>query len=357
MLYSIIIAGGRGERFWPKSRRSLPKQFLHLFGKKSLVELTHDRVKAFCPLERQRYVIPDDLVSPLRTAMPGLKSRNLITEPEGKNTAIAIGLAAVRIIHDDPDAILVVLPADHLIADTGRFRANVAFARTLAQQGHLVTFGVSPVRPETGYGYIEAGDTLTTAGNLKAFSARGFTEKPSLEKAREYCARGNFFWNSGMFVWTAHSILRAIDAYMPELGESLRQFSPFIRTKKETRAKERLYQSVRPVSIDHGVMERAKNIAVVQADFDWDDVGSWLALERHSEKHLDNNAIFGKYVGVDTKNSIIWTEGGMVATLGIRDLLVVRTGDTVLVCPKARAQDVKKLVELLAKDTDGKKFT
>jgi mannose-1-phosphate guanylyltransferase len=352
VLYTVIIAGGRGERFWPKSRRSFPKQFLRLFGKKSLIELTYERIKSFCPLIRQRYVIPSDLVRPLRKAMPGLKKNNVIAEPVGKNTALAIGLAAACIIREDPNAVLVVLSADHLITDTGRFCKGVEFARSLAKEGYLVTFGIPPSRPETGYGYIRAGKELRTKNGMTAFAAEGFTEKPSPERAREYLNLGNYFWNSGMFVWTGKAILEAIDRYLPELGRSLARFQPHIGTRQEQSTLKRLYQKAQSISIDYGVMEQAENIAVVRADFDWDDVGSWVALERHHEKNLDNNTIFGKYLGIDTKDSIIWAENGMVATLGIRDMLVVKAGEVVLVCPKARAQDVKKLIERLVKNND-----
>lgn len=350
MLYAVIIGGGRGERFWPKSRRSFPKQFLRLFGSKSLIALTYERVKSFSPLRYQRYVIPADLVRSLKQTMPFLKKTNLIIEPAGKNTAVAIGLAALYLVHQDPDAVLAVLPADHLIKEITRFRQCVAFAKTLAQEGYLVTFGIPPSRPDTGYGYLRTGEELKRKSGLVAYQSLGFTEKPSPERAQQYLDQETYFWNSGMFVWTAQAILESIARYMPDLHKGLTAFKPFIRTRREQAALKRLYRSVLPVSIDYGVMERAENTVVVRANFDWDDVGSWLALERHSEKNLDNNTVFGKYVGIDTKDSIIWAEDGMVATLGISDMLVVKTGDVILVCPKERAQEVKKLVERLAKD-------
>lgn len=349
MLYAVILGGGRGERFWPKSRRSFPKQFLRIFSSKSLIELTYERVKSFSPLGQQRYVIPADLVRPLKRTMPFLTKTNLIVEPEGKNTAIAIGLAALYLVRQDPRAVMVVLPADHLITNRQRFRRCVAFAHTVAAQGYLVTFGIPPDRPDTGYGYIRTGEELQKKNGLVAYRSQGFTEKPSPELAQRYLDQGTYCWNSGMFVWTARAILEAIARHMPDLHRRLHRFAPTIRTGQEQTALRRLYRSVSPVSIDYGVMEHARNTAVVRADFDWDDVGSWLALERHSKKNLDNNIIFGKYVGIDTKDSIVWVEDGMVATLGISDMLVVKTGDVVLVSTKERAQDVKRLVERLAK--------
>ena len=338
MLYAIILAGGRGERFWPKSRRSFPKQFLRLFSKKSLLELTYERITPLIPLERQLYVVPQYLLPPLKEVMPILKREHILVEPEGKNTAPSIALAALHISKLNPETVMLILPADHLIEGRERFYECIKFAEEIAEEGYLVTFGIPPTRPDTGYGYIEVKGELERRGGLMAYKVKRFTEKPEKRLAEMYVKKGDYFWNSGMFVFKADSILSAFSSCLPEFYDRIEDY------KKGRISLEELYRRAPSISIDYGIMEKAENIALVKANFVWDDVGSWLALERHLPKDLDNNAIFGKFYSMDTKNMIVYNEDGIVVGIGVQDLVIVKTKDVVLVCKKDRAPDIKNLL-------------
>lgn len=338
MLYAIILAGGRGERFWPKSRRSFPKQFLRLFSKKSLLELTYERITPLIPLERQLYVVPRYLLPPLKEVMPILKREHILVEPEGKNTAPSIALAALHISKLNPETVMLILPADHLIEGRERFYECIKFAEEIAEEGYLVTFGIPPTRPDTGYGYIEVKGELERRGGLMAYKVKRFTEKPEKRLAEMYVKKGDYFWNSGMFVFKADSILSAFSSCLPEFYDRIEDY------KKGRISLEELYRRAPSISIDYGIMEKAENIALVKANFVWDDVGSWLALERHLPKDLDNNAIFGKFYSMDTKNMIVYNEDGIVVGIGVQDLVIVKTKDVVLVCKKDRAPDIKNLL-------------
>lgn len=339
MLYAIILAGGKGERFWPKSRRSFPKQFLKLFSKKSLLELTYERIIPFISLKRQLYVVPQHLLSSLKEVMPFLKGENILIEPEAKNTAPSIALAALYISRTDPEAVMLVLPADHLIKGREKFYRCIKLAEEMAEGGYLLTFGIPPTRPDTGYGYIEVKEELKRKRGLVAYKVKRFTEKPERRLARIYVKRGNYFWNSGMFAFKAESILSAFSSYLPKFYGRLKDY-------KEGRISlEELYRKAPSISIDYGIMEKAENIVLVKANFTWDDVGSWLALERHLRKDLDNNAVFGKFYSMDSKNMVVYNEDGIVAGIGVQDLVVVKTKDVVLVCKKDRAPDIKNLLK------------
>ena len=338
MLYAIILAGGRGERFWPKSRRSFPKQFLRLFSKKSLLELTYERITPLIPSERQLYVVPRYLLPPLKEVMPILKREHILVEPEGKNTAPSIALAALHISKLNPETVMLILPADHLIEGRERFYECIKFAEEIAEEGYLVTFGIPPTRPDTGYGYIEVKGELERRGGLMAYKVKRFTEKPEKRLAEMYVKKGDYFWNSGMFVFKADSILSAFSSCLPEFYDRIEDY------KKGRISLEELYRRAPSISIDYGIMEKAENIALVKANFVWDDVGSWLALERHLPKDLDNNAIFGKFYSMDTKNMIVYNEDGIVVGIGVQDLVIVKTKDVVLVCKKDRAPDIKNLL-------------
>ena len=349
-LYAVILCGGRGERFWPKSRRPAPKQFISLFGNRSLTQATSDRVLGLCPLERQLFVAGTEFGPTLKRQLK-LGKRNLVFEPYGRNTAPAIGLAAAYLNKRDPDATMVVLPADHLIENRKELVRDVRLAAQLAQQGLLVTFGIPPDRPDTGYGYIGLGKEIVryTAGvPLAAYKVLGFREKPSADKAREYVAAGNFVWNSGMFVWRVDEILEAMRLYMPKFSAALETFAKTIGTKREAAALKRLYAGIESISIDYAVMEKAPNIAAVRATFDWDDVGSWHALARHLKADAAGNVANGIFVGKDVRNCIIDSDSGVVAALGVEDLVIVRSGNAVLVARRDALGSIKELLAELA---------
>jgi mannose-1-phosphate guanylyltransferase len=349
--YAVILAGGKGERFWPQSRRNNPKQFLRLFGRQSLIQLTSRRIAPVCPLARQRFVIDRKLGRLLAGQLP-LQPRNFVYEPYGRNTAPALALAAARVGKEEPDSTLVVLPADHLIEQEDEFRDSVRFAVRVAQSGHLVTFGIRPSRPDTSYGYVEAGKRLLDCHGHEAFVVRRFREKPNPARARAFLKQGNFWWNSGMFVWRADAFLRVVQQLMPEFHDELMLFQRRIGTAGEAKALERLYARAPATSVDYAIMEKADNVAVVRAGFDWDDVGSWPALERHFPADTNRNVALGKLAALDSSGCMTLADTGVIALLGCQDLIVVRTPDAVLVCPKERAPDIKRLLGQIAADPE-----
>jgi mannose-1-phosphate guanylyltransferase/mannose-6-phosphate isomerase len=342
-MFAAILAGGRGERFWPMSRRNFPKQFLNLFGPESLVRMTSRRVAPVCPLPNQRFVV-DPLLGKVLAKQLKLGKRNFVHEPFGRNTAPAIALAAACVAREDPDSVMAVLPADHLIEDVRAFQSALRFAAEVAGMGYLVTFGVRPERPDIGYGYIEVGDKLLNLGRQKAFHVACFREKPDTKTARRFVQQGRFWWNSGMFVWQTRAFLVAVEKCMPDFFSDLMRFQRAIGTRRERAELERMYRRVKPESVDYAIMEKSPNVAVIRAGFDWDDVGSWHALERHFPKDSSGNVVVGESIVLDSRNCMTMGEGGLVALIGCDDLVVVRTGDAVLVCRKDKAGEIKKLL-------------
>jgi mannose-1-phosphate guanylyltransferase len=341
--YAVILAGGRGERFWPMSRRDFPKQFLSLFGRESLVQMTSRRVTPICPLPFQRFVIDRPLGKALARQLK-LTKQNFVFEPFGRNTAPAIALAAAYIARRDPQSTMVVLPADHLIEDVRSFQSALRFAIEVAEAGRLVTFGIRPERPDTNYGYIEVGALLATSGARKAFGVRRFREKPDAKQARQFLRQGNFWWNSGMFVWRTDVFLKAVERCMPEFFPDLTRFQRFIGTAREKPELERMYARVKPESVDYAIMEKSPNVAVIPAPFDWDDVGSWLALERHFPKDKAGNVVVGESLRFGSHDCLTMSDSGLVALVGCRDLVVVRTADAVFVGHKDKVGEIKKLL-------------
>ncbi len=353
-LHAVILCGGRGERFWPKSRRALPKQFIALFGRNSLTQETSARVLPLCPPKRQLFVAPAEFESVLRGQLG--QAARLAFEPMGRNTAPAIGLAAEYLRHEDPDATMLVLPADHLIEDQPAFLEAVQMGARLAQDGMLVTFGIRPERPDTGYGYIQLDRRIAGKGRLTAHRVRGFREKPSPARARAYLAAGNYVWNSGMFIWRVDTILAAFREFMPEFYAGLEAFRRTIGTRRERTALARLYRGAESISIDYAVMEKADNVACVRGTFDWDDVGSWLALGRHTRPDHSGNVAIGGFVARGSSNCLVDSDSGIVAALGVKDLVIVRAGDSVLVADRRRLADIKQLLSDVAASPRGKRF-
>ena len=347
--YAVILAGGRGERFWPQSRRNYPKQFLQLFGEHSLLQMTSRRIEPVCSLAFQRFVVDRNLGALLARQLP-LKARNFVYEPYGRNTAPAIALAAAYIAREGLDSTMIVLPADHLIKDEESFRDTVRFAVDVAQSEYLVTFGIKPARPDTNYGYIESGGSLLRKHRQEALEVKRFREKPSVRLAGSFLNRGNFLWNSGMFVWRTDAFLLAVQQFMPEFYKELMLFQERIGTAGESEGLDRLYARAEASSVDYAIMEKAENVAVVRAGFDWDDVGSWPALERHFPADANRNVAVGKLAVLDSGDCLTLADEGVIAVVGCEDLIVVRTKDAVLVCHKDRAGDIKKLLSLMAAD-------
>ncbi len=354
-VYAVILCGGRGERFWPRSRQHLPKQFVRLFTRHSLTKATSDRIKRLCPLKRQLFVAPERFRGLLKSEIP-VAEENLILEPVGKNTAPAIGLSAVTIRQRSPEGIMVVLPADHLISPTGAFLKTVRLGVKLAREGWLVTFGIKPTRPDTNYGYIRLGEELIHQDELTAYRVKEFKEKPSLRTARRYLDSRQYLWNSGMFVWRVDVILKEFACFMPDFYKDLILYSQIKGARWRRLEIERIYQKVEAISIDYAIMEKAADVAVVEGVFEWDDVGSWLALARRLPVDRNGNVCQGIWFGRDTSNSIIYSDDGVVATLGISNLIIVRSGDAVLVADKGAIGELRQLLRDMEVDPQGRRF-
>ncbi|RKX69337.1 mannose-1-phosphate guanylyltransferase [candidate division WOR-3 bacterium] len=332
---ALLIAGGRGERFWPKSRYHLPKQFLSLTGPKPLIKLTYERLKGFIEHQDIWIIVPEDLKPKLKKILPRVK---IITEPEGRNTAPAIAYATLKLRKSYGDAVMFVLPADHWVYRRDKFLKILSIAYQHALGGSLVTLGIKPTRPDTGYGYIQVDGRV--GGN--AYRVLKFKEKPDLETARHYLEIGGFYWNSGIFIWRIDRILEEFRRHMPKMMSRLEEF---IRSKKKE-----LYHKLPSISIDYGIMEKASDVVMIEANFEWDDLGTWNALARHLKTDPSGNVRVGRVCLSDSKNSIFYSDHGLIAALGVEDMIVVRTEDAVLVCPRSKANEVKTLIKKLRKE-------
>ena len=353
IMYAVIMAGGSGTRFWPLSREKMPKQLLKIGSNDTLIQLTVDRV---LPLMKREHIfivtnqgLAVDIGTQLTSKFGGDWDRNFILEPEAKNTAPALGLSALHLSRFDPDGIMVVLSADHAIRNVKAFRECLAVASKAAQQDYLVTLGIKPSRPETGYGYIKAGGPCGETGLDGISLVERFVEKPDLKTAQGYLQSGQYFWNSGMFVWKVRTFLKEIERHMPALHQGLEEVRESIGSGTEADTVRSLFSRLPPVSIDYGVMEKTDRAVVVPADIGWSDVGSWTALEEVTEKDASGNIISGNVINIDSVDSVIYAEKRLVATMGLKDTIVVDTPDATLVCSRDRAQDVKKVVEELKK--------
>lgn len=342
---ALIMAGGKGERFWPKSRTNLPKQFLSLTGDgKTMIQLTVERIKPLVD-ECDIYIATNETYKDLvLRQLPGIPEENILCEPVGKNTAPCIGLGAVHMQHKYEDAVMLVLPSDHLIKNQTLFRKTLLSAVKIAEQGNnLVTLGITPDYPETGYGYIKFKDDMLE----DAYEVDRFVEKPDAETAKEYVKSERYLWNSGMFIWKTSSIMDNLEKYMPETYEGLRIIADAIGTKQEIIVLKEEFSKFKSESIDYGIMEHAENVYVYSSSFGWDDVGSWLAVGRIQPTNEFGNVISGSAVTIDTRDTIIQGTGKLIATVGVEDLIIVDTDDALLVCDKSCAGDIKKVTESL----------
>jgi mannose-1-phosphate guanylyltransferase len=344
MLHTVILAGGRGERFWPLSRHDRPKQLLALNGQRTMLEETIERVIDLVPLERTYVVTGGHLAGPVLDTLPGLAEEHLLAEPCGRNTCMAIGLAAAEIGRKDPEGVMLVLSADHRIEPAERLRAILGFGAELAlTEQVLVTIGITPSRAETGYGYIEVAETLRSQGDLVAFRVAGFKEKPEPRQAQIYYYGRKHLWNAGMFVWSVPAIWKALAQHCPV------HFAALERCRKspgDGDVRKASYDAVPDISIDFAVLEKADNVVTIKADLVWDDVGSWLALDRMRERDHDGNVRAGTVIAVDSTESVIYNDAeGLIATLGVSDLIVVRSGRVTFVAHKSRVNQIRNLVQ------------
>ena len=335
----VIMAGGKGERFWPKSRINLPKQFLSLTDDgKSMIQHTVERVKNLVDIENI-YVVTNEMYKNLVSEhIPDIPEANIIIEPAAKNTAPCIGLAAVHIAKKDINSKMIILPSDHLI------KFNEIF---IEKDDNLATIGITPNYPETGYGYInfKKGEKFKNKANV--YEVLSFVEKPNLEKAKEYLASGQYLWNSGMFVWKTSTILKNFKEYLPEIFDGLQKIGESINTEKYENTLKEVFSNLPSESIDYGIMEKADNIYVIPGNFGWDDVGSWLSLERINKTNQDGNVIKGNVISIKTKNSIIQGGDKLIATIGLKDVVIIDTDDAMLICHKNNTQEVKEIISNL----------
>jgi mannose-1-phosphate guanylyltransferase len=353
-MYIVILAGGSGTRFWPLSRVTRPKQLISITGDRSMLQRTVERV---IPLNPKRILIITNHLQAAETERQMLQYGSVpidvIAEPAARNTAPAIGLAAALISAHDPSGIMAVLPADHFIKNEKMLRDTLEFAGHAAGKGFLVTLGILPSRPETGYGYIEAGMDAHNEGSSQGpFPVRRFVEKPPLSEAVRYLEEGNFFWNSGMFIWRADAILEEMREFMPTLHEKLACLIPAGAAWGHAALKENiaaLYQDIENVSIDYGIMEKSSRVQMVPVEMGWSDVGSWSALPEVVEPDSDGTVCINAagQIAVDSSDCLIYADKRMVATIGVHNLVIVSTPDAILVCDRERCQEVKKIVEQL----------
>lgn len=349
MISVVIMAGGKGERFWPKSRINLPKQFLSLTDDgKSMIQHTVERVKSLVNIENI-YVVTNEMYKNLVLKhVPDIPEENIIIEPAAKNTAPCIGLAAIHIAKKDINSKMIILPSDHLIKFNEIFIDTLKTALDVVEKGaNLATIGITPNYPETGYGYINftKGESFKDSTNI--YEVLRFVEKPNLEKAKEYLTSGQYLWNSGMFVWKASTILKNFKEYLPEIYEGLQKIGKSINTGKYEEVLKKEFLNLPSESIDYGIMEKAKNIYVIPGNFGWDDVGSWLSLERINKTNQDGNVIKGNVISIKTKNTIIQGSNKLIATIGLEDIVVVDTDDVTLICHKNNTQEVKEVINNL----------
>lgn len=346
MLHAVIMAGGSGTRFWPQSRLARPKQLLRLVGERTMIQQTADRA-ALAGAERTWIVTNRDQADETARQLPHIPADHFLIEPCGRNTAPCIGLAAVRLLAADEDAVMLVLPADHVIRPDAVFRQAVEQAAAIVERdpNALVLFGVPPTYPATGFGYIEHGSPL---GKTGAYRVESFREKPDAETARQYVASGRFHWNCGIFVWRASRILNAL-AHEPEISERLIPLRKAVGTPQWDEVLAREFPRMKSISIDHAVLERSAKFAVtLEARFEWDDVGSWEALPRLIGPDADGNTVDGPFCGVETHGCIVRTTGDhLVATVGMDDCIIVHTPDATLVARKDNPEAIRTLVARL----------
>jgi mannose-1-phosphate guanylyltransferase len=345
--YALIMAGGSGTRLWPRSRGGRPKQFLDLTGELTMLQEAQTRLLPVIPPERVLVATNAGYADVAAGQLAEVPADNILGEPRGRGTAAAIGLAAVHLRKRDPEAIMAVLTADHLIKEQETFRQALEAAAEVASEGWLVTLGIKPEYAETGYGYIERGAPLPTANGFEAYRVARFIEKPDSARAEEFTRSEKYTWNSGMFVWRVERILEEMERHMPVLYEALVEIESSLGTPEAAETLHKVWQRIPNETIDYGIMEKAEQIAVMPVEIGWNDVGSWAAVYDVLPHDEQGNAVVGRHISPDTGRSLIFSPNRLVATIGLQDMVIVDTGDVLLICPRSRTQDVKQLVEMI----------
>lgn len=353
MNYGVVLAGGRGERFWPLSTRETPKQLLKLTSDKIMLEETIDRLDGYIPTERILIVTGADLEKKILSSIKSLSRDNLLLEPQGKNTCLALAFAAIHIKKLDPDAVMIVLSSDHLIEPREQIiRIIDSASRLAAREKKLITIGIIPTRAETGYGYIEMGSDYTSINNISFYEVSKFKEKPERPKAQEYYLDRKHLWNSGMFVWSVEAFLEALAKYMPDMYSCLMDYTNEIESADSNEPIKCLYQDCENISVDFAILEKADNVLCVKGDIKWDDVGSWLAIERiHNPDQMGNVQKGNILLEASYENTVLNTsEDELIVGYGVSDLVVVKAGKIIMVAHKTRVNEIKELLSKLEKD-------
>ncbi|HRZ86456.1 MAG TPA: mannose-1-phosphate guanylyltransferase [bacterium] len=357
-LYAVIMAGGSGERFWPVSRTAKPKQLLPIVGKKTMIQETVGRIAPLVPRGRIYVVTNREQAAEVRRQLPGVPQGNIVAEPMGRDTAPCIALAAALIRRRDPDGVMIVMPADHVIRDLSVFRATLAdAARLCVRDDRLVTIGIRPSTPHTGYGYIKFGGKISSGTKTVFSTVERFEEKPDRQRAEQFLSAGNYYWNSGMFVWRAATILEEMKKYMPRLYDAAREMSAAAGKKDFARRIERIYRGLERRSIDYGVMEKSDRVVAAESNFYWDDVGSWASFRKYRREDAFRNVAEGDVVTFDTQDSVLIAKEGTVAVLGMKGVTVVKTADAVVVCPSSRLEEIKHLVKAMKENKKLRRYT
>lgn len=353
MIYGVIMSGGLGSRFWPKSRKHLPKQFLKTVGEKTMIENTVDRISSVIDKENVHIVTNQNYV-PIIKSLLDIDDKNIFREPCNKETASCIGLAAIKLLKKDFEAVMVVLPSDHVIIGQNEFENTLKHGISTARDGdYLVTMGISPTRPEAGYGYIEKGNEISPG----TYKVKRFVEKPNIEVAKSFIEKGSYLWNSGIFIWRADRLLREIKKYLPDHYKSLMRIYKYLETDREEEIVQEEYSKIDAISIDFGIMQRTHKGVVLETSFEWDDIGNFTSLERFLEKDENENVISAKDTSfLDVKNTTVLGDKRLIAGVGLENILIVDTEDVVLVCNKERCQDIKELVKNISLVNEYERF-
>ena len=352
---AVLLAGGRGTRFWPRSRMKTPKQLLNIVSTQTMLRETSERLHPTFPDKHTWVVTNKDQADAVKRELPGVPGRQVLVEPTGRNTAAAIGLAAIHLRAEFGDTLMAVLPADHHIAQAGQFRKLAQQAMKLAQRpGNLVMMGIPPTGPETGFGYVERDRMKVRAGRSEPYEVARFTEKPTLDVARRYVSSGRHYWNAGMFFWRASTYLECLHDYLPATSRALELLAKKIGTAEYEKELARIYPGLENISVDYAVMEpatkaakRYRHVLVVPAEMEWSDLGSWAAVYELLAKEKGANISTGPIATIDATGNFFWAPKKFVAAIGVKDLIVVETEDALLVCPRERSQDVGKIVKWL----------
>ncbi|MDP9319884.1 MAG: sugar phosphate nucleotidyltransferase [Chloroflexota bacterium] len=347
-LYALILSGGAGTRLWPRSRRRKPKQFLDLIGDRTLLQDTVDRVSEIIPDERIFVVAPPEHRALIHEQLPELRTDHVVVEPYPRGNAAAIGLAMAALHAFDPDAVVAVLPSDHVVEKKGAFRNVLIAATAAADAGWLVTLGITPERADTGFGYIEAGEELDVRTTLPVHKVKRFIEKPKREAAEKMVAAGGHYWNAGMFVWRVSAILAAYREHLPKTAQALDALADAIGSQRYEGVLAEVWEETDRTTIDYGIAERAKNMAVVPADIGWQDVGNWSRLADLGKASPSRSA--DEHIAEDSVGNYIWVPGKTTVTIGVNDLIVVETDDVLFIAAKDRAEEVKAVVDRLARE-------